>query len=198
MQAGPGGTLDLRKIRFRQVNDRTVEVSGSRYIKAKQYRVKLEGAGKVGFNSMCILGIRDPRMMRQIDTIVENTKKNVAEAFPPSSWDDAQIFIHLYGKNAIMGEREPLRHRLPHEVAMVIETSARTQERADIICDFARQNLFTARYEGQKATAGSVSMMFDGVWHGHGAYRWIIHHLMPLDDPMEIFPISLLRIGADK
>ena len=41
---GPGGSLDLSETKFEQLTDRSVKVSGSKFIPAPTYTVKMEGA----------------------------------------------------------------------------------------------------------------------------------------------------------
>ena len=49
MQRGPGGSVDLSSCRFESEGDRSVRVSGARFIEDPVYRVKLEGAGLAGY-----------------------------------------------------------------------------------------------------------------------------------------------------
>ena len=67
------------------------------------YRVKLEG-GQVGF-SIVIVGIRDPIMIRQIDSILDAAPTRRGTF----SRRRASILSRIYGKNAVMGERSPTR-----------------------------------------------------------------------------------------
>ena len=61
------GTLDLTHSRYEAVSDRAVKVSGSEFIHAERYTVKLEGAERVGYQSILLGSIRDPFIIRQID-----------------------------------------------------------------------------------------------------------------------------------
>jgi hypothetical protein len=55
----PEGRVDLRETAFEQVDERTVRVSGSRFIPAPHHTIKLEGARRAGFRSFVLAGIRD-------------------------------------------------------------------------------------------------------------------------------------------
>jgi phage FluMu protein gp41 len=44
-----------------------VRVSGSKFIPAEQYTIKLEGAELVGHQALVIGSVRDPFIIRQID-----------------------------------------------------------------------------------------------------------------------------------
>jgi hypothetical protein len=50
-------------------------VSGSKFIPAKAYPVKLEGAEKAGYQSVMVGSIRDPFIIRQIDDWVSRCRE---------------------------------------------------------------------------------------------------------------------------
>src|SRR5436190_1021865 len=65
------GTLDLTNSRYEALDERSVKVSGSTFIPAERYTVKLEGAEKAGYQSVVIGSVRDPFIIRQIDDWTE-------------------------------------------------------------------------------------------------------------------------------
>src|SRR3981081_3705690 len=69
-----GGTLDTTDARFEAVSDRAVRVTGSRFIPSDEYTVRLEGAALVGYRSMVVAGIRDPLVLRQLDTFLSTLR----------------------------------------------------------------------------------------------------------------------------
>ena len=64
MHVESSGTIDLSHSRYEALDDRRVRVTGSQFIPAETYTVKLEGAEKVGYQSMVIGSIRDPFVIR--------------------------------------------------------------------------------------------------------------------------------------
>src|SRR5262249_47845010 len=106
--AGPGGTLDLSQCKYEQVTDRRVRVSGSRVEPSKHYTVRLEGAKPAGWRSICIAGARDPIFIAQIDRILERVIEQTRAYFAEVPRESYQIIAHLYGKNGVMGELEPV------------------------------------------------------------------------------------------
>ena len=58
-----------------------------------------------------------------------------------------------------MGELEPCKD-LPHEVGVVFEVIAKTQEMADSICGTLRSSFLHYGYEGRKSTAGNLAFPF--------------------------------------
>ncbi len=192
---GPGGTTDLSACTFRQVNDRAVEVRGSRFLPSPAYTVKLEGAELAGYRTIVVAGIRDPVMVAELGSteqaVVEITR-TYFDWIPP---DEYQILFHHYGINGVMGASEPLLGvRVPHEVGLVLEVAAPTQEMADAVCAFARATLLHYGYPGRQATAGNLAFPFAPSDVPLGpVYRFNVYHLLQVDDPNALFPLEMVE-----
>lgn len=195
---GPGGTLDLSHCTFRQVDERTVEVQGSRFHAARSYTVKLEGAELVAYRTVLVCGVRDPVLIAGLEgaeTAVVARTREYFDRIPPS---DYQILFHHYGRDAVMGASEPLRNAgLPHEIGLIMEVVATTQEMADTICAFARATLMHHHYPGRKATAGNLALPFAPSDVPLGpVYRFNVYHLLEVEDPCGLFPFELAEYSA--
>jgi hypothetical protein len=191
---GPGGTLDLSGCTFHQVSDRAVEVRGSRFVPSPRYTVKLEGAEMVAYRTVVFAGIRDPFMLAELEAseraVVERTQAYF-DRVPPS---DYQILFHHYGRDGVMGAAEPMRAAVPHEVGLVVEVVAPTQELADTICAFVRATLLHYGYPGRKATAGNLAFPFAPSDVPLGpVYRFNVYHVLEVDDPCGPFPLELVE-----
>lgn len=193
-QPGPGGQLDLRGIEIEQYSPRSVRLTGARYEVAAQYKVKLEGAGKVGARSVSIVGVRDPRMVDRIDDVLDSVRNRIHARYSDVTNGTYAVHFHLYGKNALMGALEPDTSP-PRELGILIEVLAANQAMADEIAVFARRAHFLSKYVGQKATAGSASFTVDECLRGVPAYRWTMDHLLTINEPGELFPITYEQIG---
>jgi hypothetical protein len=192
---GPGGTLDLSHCRYQQITDRRVRVSGSKFLPANPYTLKLEGAKKVGYRSIFIGGVRDPILIAAIDGVLAAVKDHVREFFADVSPDNYQLIFHVYGKNGVMGELEPLRDPTSHELCIIGEVAAITQELATGICGRARTALLHAPYPGKMATAGNLALPFTPLEIPLGEVcAFNVYHLMEVDSPTELFPIKLVEI----
>lgn len=192
---GPGGTLDLRQTSFEQVNDRRVRVSGSKFIPADSYTIKLEGVKCQGFRTVAIAGSRDPIFIQQLDEIMtavrERTEDNFRQQKIPYSLD----FI-IYGRDGVMGDFEPEKSPKTHEVGVVINVVADTQEHADTICSFARSTMLHYGYTGRKATAGNLAFPFSpSDFHAGPVYTFSLYHLLETTDPDGLFPMKILEVG---
>lgn len=190
----PGGCLDLKRTRFEQVADNRVRVTGSRFIPAKKYTVKLEGVKKTGFRTVTIAGCRDPVMIKEIDRVIEIVEERTRDNFTDVDCDYSLNF-KVYGKNGVMGALEPVRNVTTHELGIVIEVIGKTQETADTVCGFARSTMLHCSYPGRKATAGNLAFPFSpSEFRGGEVFNYNIYHLMEVADPFELFPMEIINV----
>jgi hypothetical protein len=193
--AGPGGTLDLSQCRYEQVSDRRVRVSGSRFEPSKTYTVKLEGAKTSGYRSIFIAGARDPIFIGQIDEIVAKVMAATRAYFKEVPEETYRIIPHIYGKNGVMGELEPVKTPA-HELCIIVEVAAATQSLATAICGKARTALMHSPYPGRIATAGNLASPFTPLEIPLGqACEFNVYHLMKVDSPTALFPIEVEEIA---
>jgi hypothetical protein len=66
-------------------------------------RVKLEGAGKIGERYVGIVGVRDPYTIANLDLVTAWTRQQVVKRFGDKGYD---LNFTIYGRNAILGDRE--------------------------------------------------------------------------------------------
>lgn len=189
---GPGGVLDLTQCVFEDLGDGTVKVSGSRH-EHRPYQVKLEGARPVGHRTISVAGTRDPIMIRDIDSILDTVKTRVNTIL--GSDISTQVFFHIYGKNGVMGRLEPLKNVVSHELGVVIEVVADSQEQADTICSLTRSTLLHYGYPGRIATAGNLAFPFSPSDISAGTvYEFALYHLMNVDEKT-MFPFQMEQVG---
>ncbi len=191
---GPGGLLDLRQTRFEQADENRVRVSGTVYRKTRPYRIKLEGVRRAGFRTVSIAGTRDPIMIARLDEVIAGVRGRVADNFQA---DESAYFLDfkLYGRDAVMGRLEPA-PRPGHEVGIVIEAVAATQEMADTVCSFARSTMLHYGYEGRISTAGNLAFPYSPSDFKAGeVYTFSIYHLAEVEDPCGFFPMEMIEVG---
>ena len=191
---GPGGHLDLTNTTFEQDSENTVKVKGSRYVTAPKYTIKLEGAKCIGYRTVSVAGTRDPIMISKIDDIVEGVRARVADNYRDKGYQYHLNFT-IYGKNGVMGNLEPVKDAHPHELGIVIEVVADTQEQADTICASARSTMLHYGYEGRRATAGNLAFPFSpSDFHAGRVYVFSMYHIIEVDDPTSLFPIDIVTL----
>lgn len=195
---GPGFLLDLRSTRFEPFDERRVKVSGSR-LTPTPYQIKLEGSRKVGFRTISIAGGRDPIFIREVDAIIQGTRARVAENFSDIPPDQYRLLFHLYGKDGVMGRLEPQKEITSHELGIVIEAIAFSQELASTICGFARATMLHFGYPGRISTAGNLAFLYSPSDIEMGAvYQFSVYHLMPVEDPCALFAMEFREIEGGR
>ncbi len=195
--AGPGGVLDLTGARYEQLDERRVRVSGSVFRPSPAYQVKLEGATIVGQRTIFVGGIRDPILVGQIDTFLDNVKARLRAVHSELQSGQAQLIFHVYGKNGVMGDLEPVKDHVPLEVGILGEVTAPTQELANAICSNARIAVLHLPYAGQMASAGNFAIPLNPPENPIGPVcRFSLYHLMEVASPLALFPIRIEEVGA--
>lgn len=188
---GPGSVIDLTAAKFEQYNDSMVKVSGSRLSPCPVYTVKLEGARRIGYRTLSIAGARDPVFIRQLDEIIAGVTERVKSNFADIPAGEYELMFRIYGKNGVMGSLEPQREITSHELGIVIEAVAKTQELANTICSFARSTMLHYGYPGRLSTAGNLAFPYSPSDFKAGeVYRFSVHHLIEVQDPTELFPME--------
>lgn len=86
-----------------------------------------------------------------------------------------------------------LEDKVAHELLIIIEAVADTQEHADTICGFARSTMLHFGYEGRISTAGNLAFPFSPSDCKVGeVFEFNVYHLMKVDDPAGMFPVQYI------
>lgn len=186
-----GGTLDMRECIYEQYDEKTCRIRGPKFIPSEEIRIKIEGAGKIGERYIGIAGIRDPYSIKNIDKVIQWCKKQVKEQFKGEKYE---LYYHIFGKNGVMGELEPIKEIKSHELGIIVEVVSPSKELAKEICSCAKMELFYARLPEVKGTAGSAAFIIHEVLYAGPAYVWTINHTIPVSDPMEPFILKITEI----
>ena len=100
------------------------------------------------------------------------------------------INFYNYGLNGVLGEIEP-RKKPAHEIGVLFEVLAQTQDIANMICSTVRSTFLHYGYEGRKSTAGNLAFPFAPSDVPFGpVFEFSVYHLMTVKDGMEMFPIE--------
>ena len=193
----PDGIVDLRKSEFKQLTDRSVKVSGSKFIAGDKKTIKIEGVKLAGYRTISICGVRDMLMIKDIKKILEDVKVKVEENLGNRvSSNDYSIIFRKYGIDAVEGEIEVLKD-LPHEVGIVVDVVGKTQEIANVVCSITRANLLHFDYSGRKATAGNIAFPYSPSDIPVGpVYNFNIYHLVEVEDLSETSKIEFVEVGT--
>lgn len=198
------GTLDLTESRYEALSERAVKVSGSAFVPAQRYTVKLEGAEKAGYQSILIGSIRDPFIIRQIDDWTARLRERIhnrvrmvyGAVLAP---DDYLLHIRIYGKDGTMGPLEPVKEIRSHELCLVFEATAPTQDIASTIAGIIRHQALHLPIPEWSGLITAVACPYNAIDRG-AVYRFNVNHVVEPDDPCEMFPMELfdLNRGAER
>jgi hypothetical protein len=196
----PSGMVDTSTAKYEALNDRVVRISGTSFVPAKAYTIKLEGAEKAGYQAICIAGVRDPVLIGQLDSwldvLREKVKQRVGEMFGEEVADGGYIFnVRVYGRNGVMGDREPLKDRVPHEVALVLEITASTQEIATAIMAMTGHAGLHQAIPQWKGFTSNFAFPYSPKQIARGpVFRFNMNHIVEPADPYEMFPMEMVTI----
>ena len=188
-----GGLLDMTKCKYEQFDEKTCRITGAEFVPIQgKVKVKLEGSGKVGERYIGIAGIRDPYTIKNIDKVIQWASDQVKERFSGVQY---QLHYRIFGKNGVMGELEPVKETKSHELCIIVQGVAPTKEQAREITMIGTRQIFYARLPEVKGTAGSAAFVVDEVLPASPAYNWTMNHVVPVDDPMELFDLHFTEVG---
>lgn len=187
-----GGMLDMSECRYEQFDQKTTRITGSKYVPAQEFRVKLEGAGKVGERYIGQASIRDPYTIANIDQVIAWAKEQAREKFGESGYE---LHYLVFGRNGVMSDLEPIKDAQSHELCVLVQGVAPTKKMAEEVCMTGTRQMFYARLPEVKGTAGGVAFMLDEVIPASPGCRWTINHTMRINDPLELFQTKLMDIG---
>jgi hypothetical protein len=193
-----GGTVDTTAARYEAISDRAVRVSGARFIHAPKYTVKIEGAALAGYRSIVVAGIRDPLVLRQLDTFLSSLRcvleRKIADSLKLPR-DAYTLQFRVYGSNGSMGPLEPSPQVEGHEVGLIIDVVAPSQSlAADILPIVWHTGLHhpIPEYEG---LISNLAFPFSPPGADMGpVYRFCANHVWHLDDPCGPFRMTLVNL----
>jgi hypothetical protein len=103
---------------------------------------------------------------------------------------DYSVFFRTYGRDGVLGPREPNRDSIGHEVGLTITVLAQSQEIATSVANLgAHMALHHAIPEWTGLVSNLAFPMSPHVATLGPAYRFVLNHVAHLDDPLEFFPI---------
>jgi hypothetical protein len=191
----PGGTLDLTDSRYDAVDERVTRVSGSRWIPAPRYTIKIEGAARIGHRAFSMGGVRDPILVPQLPDVSERVATTVRDVLRDTI-DPVRyrLDFRIYGQNGVLGPLEQQTGRA-HEAFVLIDVVGDTAEIAHAVCGAAKQYFLHVGYEGILGTGGNLAIPFGPDIHDGGpVYRFSLYHIADVDDPYELFPMELVEV----
>jgi len=190
----PSGILDTRRARYEAVSDRAVRVSGSTFRPAERYTIKLEGAELAGYQSIIVGAVRDPIILRQLDSwltgLVKASKDRIRAVFGPAIESRYRLDVRVFGKNAAMGPLEP-ETAIGHEVGLLFQMTAPTQELATSLMKSVGHMAVHYPVPEWSGLITSIAFPYSPPEIARGAsYRFNMNHVVEPASPLEMFRIE--------
>ena len=197
--AEPGGTIDSYGARYEALNDRAVRVRGSAFRRADRVTIKLEGAEFAGYQSVIIAGVREPFILRQLDSWLGAMQAKFAERVK-ELFDgrvgpgDYAIRVRVYGRDGVMGKLEPRVNEIGHEVGLLFTiTSAQETTSMAIAKSFSHFALHFPIPEWRGLISGLAFPFAPAELDKGPVYRFNLNHVVVPDDPLEMFRTEYLE-----
>jgi hypothetical protein len=197
------GTFDLTNSTFEAIDDVTVRIRGSEFM-FEPYTVKLEGAALAGYQSIIVGGIRDPHVIGQLDSWLAGVRGYIDESVSHVLGDHADrssysIDFHIYGINAVMGSFEPDPKTLPHEIGIVVELTAPTQDLAHTLAQLSRQPLLHCPIKEWKGSITAFACLHNPAVIDRGpVFRFTLNHVAVPSTPVEMFRTHFIDLGGSE
>lgn len=189
----PGGVIDTRHCVYEAISDRAVRVFGSAFLPAERYTVKLEGAELVGHRFAIIGGVRDPYILRQLDSWLAAMQARFAERVVEMfngriTRDDYKIHARIYGRDGVMGKLETEADRMAHEVGILFTIVAREHEDARAIAKtFSHFSLHYPIPEWRGLITGLSYPLTPAEIDCGPVFRFNFNHVAVPDTPTQMF-----------
>lgn len=188
----PGGYADLSNSTYEEVDGRVI-VKGTEWVSVEPRHVKVEGVRWRGHRYIVIGGVRDPGFLRLIDKAMQEALENADRLV---GLGDCSVYYRVYGRDGVMGEREP--HKvIAHEAGILVETVCGDQGKAKTVASLVRSTLLHYGWPGRKTTAGNMAFPFSpSDFYGGEVYEWSIWDLVEERDPLEFSRLEMLEVSG--
>ncbi|WP_374469494.1 acyclic terpene utilization AtuA family protein [Phenylobacterium sp.] len=196
----PGGVLDVTAARYEQLDEHWVRVTGSRW-EPRPYTMKLEGAAVGPYQTIMLIGIRDPEVLRQLDVfhdrmlaaLTERARRTVDA--DPDTWS---ISLRLYGWNAVDGEPVPDGTPPPREVGVLCVITAPTQKLATEIAKSCNPYFFHFPINPEKELP-SYAFAFSPADIERGpVYEFKLNHVVATESPTELVRMEFVDLTGSE
>ncbi|MEM6407379.1 MAG: acyclic terpene utilization AtuA family protein [Pseudomonadota bacterium] len=185
----PGGHLDVHAARY-EAQGRSCRVTGSQWVPSEDYTVKLEGARCVGFQTISLTLVRDPRYVARVEEWLELIR---ADILAPVQDNDFVVEFRLVGQSATLGELD--QHKIaPGEIGVLTIVTAQDQARATEIAKLLNPALLHYPLTKDEPMPTFAFPFSPNEIERGAQYEFCLNHVMHLDDPMEAFSLEVVDI----
>jgi hypothetical protein len=185
----PDGILDTTDATYHAVDDRRVRVEGSRF-EILPATIKLEGAAPAGYQTMIVVGMRNPKVLSQIDTWCNGVLgylRDMIRTRLSLGESDYDLRLLRYGHDAVLGDAEPLRTDSPREIGLVFFATAAEQSVATEIAKLANPTLLHAPLPTEAAMPSYAFLGSPAEIERGQIHEFVLCHAVDVGDASELF-----------
>ena len=198
----PSGVLNTYSAKYEVISDRAVKVSGSTFEPAERYTIKLEGAELAGYQSIIVGSVRDPIILRQLDSwleaLMQAARDRIASVYGADIADKYRLDVRVFGRNATMGALES-ETRIGHEVGLLFQVTAATQELATSLIKSVSHIAVHYPVPEWTGLITSIAYPYSPAEIARGpSYRFNMNHVVEPASPMEMFSIEYESVGGSR
>jgi len=193
----PGGHLDVSASQYVALDDKSVRVTGAKWVPSEQYCVKLEGARVAGYQTALFALLRDRHYVKNAriwaDDITRLCTAKVCDRLALSP-EDFSVELRLMGVDASFGAKET-GETLPNEIGVMGLVTAGSEEMALEIGKMLNPYLLHHPLTQQEEQP-TFAFPFSPAEINIGAvYEFCLNHVMELNDPMDAFELETFEVG---
>ncbi|WP_394552526.1 acyclic terpene utilization AtuA family protein [Agromyces sp. MMS24-JH15] len=185
----PAGTLDASDAVYTAVGDRATRVEGSRFEPADQPTIKLEGAALAGYETISLVGIRDPHILGQMDAWLARFDLELGrriQGLLGLERGEYETELRAYGHDAVLGDLEP-GGAAPREVGVLFRARAADQATATAIAKIANPIMLHLPLHGMTHLPSFAFATSPAEIERGATYEFVLQHVIAVDDEGELF-----------
>ncbi len=186
----PGGHLDVAGAIYTAVDDKSTRVEGSIWVPSGRYTVKLEGARCVGFQTVSLVLVRDPRYVAHIHEWCDDIVAKCTAKAQARIKGHFQIELRVIGADATLGALDTGVQKGSELGVLGIvtaESDALSKDVAKMLNPYLLHHPLTEEEE-----MPTFAFPFSPPELSRGAlYEFCLNHVMQLDHPMDAFRLTV-------
>lgn len=190
----PGGVLDVAAARYVALDDRIVRVTGSTFEPA-EYTMKLEGAAGGPFQTIMLVGIRDPRVLAEVPRFLGQMQeffRTRLEATVGDRLGKYEISLRPYGWDGVLNDVNAASSSPPRELGLLFVATAESQELATQIAKTCNPAFFHMPLNVDQELP-SYAFPFSPAEIERGqVYEFKLNHVVHVTDPLELVRIRFV------
>jgi hypothetical protein len=193
----PTGTLDTADATYRALDERTVRVEGSRFEHSARPTAKLEGARLAGYETIALVGIRDPGILGRLGIWLDFLRTVLADRVSSALGLDPREYrvdLRCYGADAVLGPLEDTPGP-PREVGVLFKVRAATQQLATAIAKTANPLLLHLPLPGMDYLPSFAFATSPAEIERGAAYEFVLNHVLELEQGTGPFRTVLSEVA---